>query len=178
VERHRRQPDPPSPSPLPGGGDAAARPADPPTAAAHLAALDEASAEAARIRLREQGIVPIEPDPRVAVMLGGDEQVVAVRRSVAVERRSGWRDPDGGIAGDLYVTTRRLLHLGRVDVEYPLSSIREALVADTALLLTVGDDRGLAIRVEDTRVLRVEIGAAREVRRALDGASSAGLPGD
>jgi hypothetical protein len=128
--------------------------------------LDEAAADEARLRLREQGIVPIEPDDRIGGMLAPEELVVAVRRSVSLERRKGWRDPSGGLGGDLYVTTERLVHLGRVPVEYGLSEIREAVVADGALRLVVGGGRGVEIAVHDPRLLRVEIAAVREAARA------------
>lgn len=129
------------------------------------------------MRLREQGIVPIEPDDAVGVMLDPDERVIAVRRSVCLERRAGWRDPGAGIGGDLYVTTRRLLHLGRIPVEYQLQDIREAMVTDDALLLLVGVDRGLTIRVSDPRLLRVEIAAAREAMRDAGTEAGADRPG-
>lgn len=137
-------------------------------------ARDEAAAEATRRRLREQGIVAIEPDERVGVMLDPGEDVVAVRRAVSLDRRAGWKDPSGGIRGDLYVTTRRLLHLGRPVVAYDLADIRDAIVSEQILMLLVAQDRGLAIRVEDPRVLRVEIAAVREASRSTGpGASPA-----
>ena len=57
---------------------------------------DEASAEGARRELREQGIVPIEPDERIGVLLAPGEDVVAVRRSVRLERRQGCGGRPGG----------------------------------------------------------------------------------
>jgi hypothetical protein len=98
-------------------------------------------------------------------MLAGDERVVAVRRSVSLERRRRRRDPDGGLSGDLYVTTRRLLYLGTVPAEYPILDVREAVAASGVLRLVVGDGRGVEIGVRDPRVLRVEIGAVREAAR-------------
>lgn len=130
--------------------------------AADEAAADEAAADDARWRLREQGIVPIEPDERIGIMLVPGERVVAVRRDVSLERRKGWHDPVEGLGGDLYVTTRRLVHVGRMPVEYPLAEIQEAEVATRALRLVVGAGRGVEIGVHDPRVLRVEIAAARE----------------
>ena len=90
---------------------------------------------------------------------------VAVRRSVCLERRAGWHDSSAGIDGDLYVTSRRLLHLGRATVEYQLRDVREVVVTDDALMLLVGPDRGLTVRVGDPRLLRVQIAAAREALR-------------
>ena len=78
-----------------------------------------------------------------------------------------------GLPGDLYVTTRRLVHLGRSTVAYSLDEIREADVAAGQLLLVVGDNRGVAIDVGDPRLLRVEIAAARAAARAPDRATLA-----
>jgi hypothetical protein len=128
--------------------------------------VDEALAADARARLREAGIVPVEPDDRIGVMLAGDERVVAVRRAVNVERRKDYRDPDRALHADLYVTTRRLVCLGQVSIDLPLCHIREAVVASGALRLLVGDGLGLEIRIADPMLLRVEIAAAREAARA------------
>lgn len=110
--------------------------------------------------------MPIEPDARIGVLLAPEELVLAVRRSVSLERRKGWREPGGGLSGDLYVTTQRLVHLGRMQVEYALGEIQEAVVAEGALRLVVGASRGVEIEVQDPRLLRVEIAAVREAARA------------
>jgi len=129
-------------------------------------AADEAAADDARRRFREQGIVPIEPAERIGAMLAPGERVVAVHRAAWLERRKGWRDPAGGLDGDLYLTTCRLVHLGRATIEYPLAEIREAMVGAGALRLVVADARGVEIGVSDPRVLRVQIAAIREATRA------------
>ena len=112
--------------------------------------------------------MPIEPDERIGVLLGPGERLVAVRRSVALERRSDWRDLGSGPCGDLYVTTRRLVHLGSVSIEYPLDEIREAFVAAGALSLVVGEGRGVRIEIEDPHLLRVVIAAVREAVRSSE----------
>lgn len=144
-------------------GRSGASPADHGPAASGLS--DEDRADETRRRLRAQGIVPIEPDERVGVMLRPDEQLVAVRHAVSLERRSGRSAPDHGLRGDLYVTTQRLLHVGRLRVECPLDEIREAIVGDDALLLVVNGYRGITLWVSDPRALRVEIAAVREAAR-------------
>lgn len=132
--------------------------------------MDEASAQAARERLRGEGIIPIEPDSLIGAVLAPRELVVAARRSALLERRSEERDQARALEGSLYVTTQRLLHLGRVQVECPLVDIREAIVAGGDLMLLVGQGRGMTIWVDDPSVLRVEIAAAREAaRRDADG---------
>lgn len=126
---------------------------------------DEASADEARRRLRRQGIVALEPDERIGVMLAPDEHVVAVRRAICFERRKDNMDPDQWLRGDLYVTTSRLVCLGQVAVNVPLVEIREAVVAPGALRLDVGDGRGIEIRITDPSLLRVEIASVREAAR-------------
>jgi hypothetical protein len=141
--------------------------------------IDEASAQAARERLRAGGIIPIEPDSVIGVVLAPRELVVAARRSALLERRSEERDQARALEGDLYVTTQRLLHLGRVQVECSLVDIREAFVAGGDLMLLVGQGRGMTIWVDDPSVLRVEIAAARELaRRDADGLEAPGVGQD
>jgi len=130
-----------------------------------VASADANSADDARRRLREQGIVAVEPDGRIGVMLGPGERVVAVRHGVSIERRKDTRDPAEGLLGDLYVTTSRLVHLGSVPVEIKLLDIMEAVAATGALRLVVGDGRGVEIRTSDPCLLRVEIAAVREAAR-------------
>ena len=60
------------------------------------------------------------------------------------------------------MTTQRLIHLGRVRVDYSLCEIRDAVEAEGVLRLIVGEDRGIEIDVRDPRLLRVEIAAVRE----------------
>ena len=126
---------------------------------------DEASASDARRRLRERGIVPIEPDERIGVLLAVGEQVVAVRRAISIERRTEVHGPDPGVQGDLYVTTARILCLGAVPIDVPLADIQEAVVGPGALRLVVGAGRGVEIRTADPSLLRVEISAVREAAR-------------
>ena len=169
-----------APTPAPGEGSGSVRPAAPnadegsvpPGAVPRSETLNDAArADEARRRLHEQGIVPIEPDDRIGVMLGPDELVLAVRRSASLDRRQIRRADDPGLCGDLYVTSRRLVHLGRSAVVYPLDEIREADIAVNQLLLVVGENRGVVIDVNDPCVLRVEIAAARAAARAADRAA-------
>jgi hypothetical protein len=187
------------PTPAPGEGAASASSAAPPDrpvsadAPAHDAAspnvpsrsagsADAARADEARRRFHEQGVIPIEPDDRIGVMLAPGELVLAVRRSASLDRRHHRRADDPGLRGDLYVTTQRLVHLGRSAVVYALDEILEADVAADQLLLVVADNRGVAIDVGDPRLLRVEIAAARSAARAAgrpppeDGATPAIRP--
>jgi hypothetical protein len=78
-----------------------------------------------------------------------------------------------GLAGDLYVTSARLVHVGRTVLEYDLGAIREAVVSAERLLLILCDGVGVAVDVARPRLLRVEIAAARARQ-----AASAGGPRD
>lgn len=135
---------------------------------------DAADADAARDRLRTGGIVQIEVDPGVRAMLAPGEQVVAARYGVSLERRAVPRPPQGRLRGDLYVTTSRLLHVGPVRIEYPVTEICEAVVARQALRLAMTGSRGIEIGVRDPRVLRVEIAGVRVKARAAARALGAG----
>jgi hypothetical protein len=125
-------------------------------------AADAAAARCVRRRLREQGPVPLEPDDRIKVVLEAGESIVAMRSGTQLERRGCPRSQSGQLVGDLYVTTRRLIHLGSSLVQYPLAEIAEAGVAPTRLDLIVGQGRAVEITVLDPRVLRVELAAVRE----------------
>lgn len=131
---------------------------------AHRGLDEEAAADDARRALRTAGIVPIEPDARVATMLEPDERVLTLRRAVFV---AGGSSPDERPIGrgDLYVTDRRLLLLADPLLSVCLEGILEAEVRDRRLLLRIDNADGLSVEVDDPRVLRVQIGAARAGRR-------------
>jgi hypothetical protein len=125
---------------------------------------DRAAADEARLRLRERGIVPIEPDHRIATMLHPDEAVVTFRASVAIDRRVATREPDAGLQGDLYVTTDRVVHLGRSNLSLDLDEISEAAIVGDTLRLVLDNESAVSLAVNDPRLLRVQIAAAREAR--------------
>lgn len=127
-------------------------------------AADQAAADDTRQRLRKQGIIPVERDDAIAPIVGADEDVLAMRRSVGLERRHPPEEPDGGIGGDLYVTSSRLIHLGRAVISYDLDDVRDAVVIGGGLQIVIGRNVGIALRVDDPLVLRVEIAEARAAR--------------
>lgn len=127
------------------------------------AAADEMAAAAARARYRNEAMPSLPPDDRIGPLLGPDERVVAVRASARLERRQpapGMRAPLG-LAGALYVTSRRLVLVGRLTLAYELEAIEEAVLSDERLLLVLHDGRGLTLEVAQPRLLRVELWAAR-----------------
>jgi len=132
------------------------------------AADDEAAALVARDRYRDGSIEPIEPDERIAVLLVPGEEVFAVRRSALLDRREpppgGGYPAYPGLAGDLYVTSTRLVHLGRLALECDLDAVREAVVSAEHLLVVLCDGTGLILDVDRPRLLRVEITAVRARR--------------
>jgi hypothetical protein len=111
------------------------------------AADDEAAALDARKRYRDREMDSVEPDARIAELLAPGEEVLAVRRSALLDRREppisgGRRGGCPGLAGDLYVTSSRIVHVGRSVLEYDLDAIREAIVSTERLLLILGDGTG------------------------------------
>jgi len=129
------------------------------------AAEDDAAAFEARERYRDREMEPLEPDARIAELLVPGEDVVAVRRSALLDRRepqpSAHCPGCPALAGDLYVTSTRFVHVGRTVVEYDLDAIREAIVSAERLLLVLSDGAGIILDVDRPRLLRVEIAAAR-----------------
>ena len=135
--------------------------------AARIAA-DDAAADEARQRYREVGIPPLEPDERLVPLLAPDERPLAVRRSVALDRRQPPLNPEpaAGLAGDLYLTSRRLVLLGHHVLEIDLMEIQEAALSGEILLLALRDGTGVTLEVAEPRLLRVQIAAARSAIRA------------
>jgi hypothetical protein len=128
------------------------------------AADDEEAAAGARDRFRVGPIPAIEPDDAIRAHLDDDELVHALR-SHAILRAPGG-DGALGYGGTLYLTSRRLLHLGQVVVSVRLTDIEETSLAGERLLLTLRDGEGLALDVDGPRLLRAELAAVgRELRR-------------
>ena len=161
-----------SPAQVSGSTDAAEVPGEPALRDADeilaRAEADEAAADEARERYRTTPIASLEPDDRIAPLLSRDEDVVAVRRSAVLERRETQPGAEGspGLAGDLYVTTRRLVLVGRRTVSIQLEEIAEAIMSGDRLLLVMGDGQGASLGVAHPRLLRVEIAEARMSARA------------
>ena len=132
------------------------------------ARADEAAADAAREAYRTKPMASLAPDDRIAPLLAAREQVLAVRHSAHLDRRQeipGLEAPSG-IAGDLYLTSRRLVLIGRVTLSFDLRVIEEAGLTGERLILVLSDGHGVSIDVEGPRLLRVEIATARALARA------------
>lgn len=129
---------------------------------------DEAAADRARETYRTQPMPSIAPDAGLVPLLEADERVLAARRSAQLDRRQpvpGW-DAPSGVAGDLYLTSRRLVLVGRVTLSFDLGDIVDAGLSGERLLLVLGDGTGVSLDVDQPRLLRVEIATARALARA------------
>ena len=129
------------------------------------ALTDEEQARRAREQYRERGIPQLAPDSTIAPHLEPGERVVGMRAEAGVARvdeesHSAVRDD-----GPLYVTSTRLLHLGRTISEICLTDIEELAMADDRILLTIAGGRGLMVDVSDPRQFRVLLAAARTALR-------------
>lgn len=127
------------------------------------AQADETAADLARARYRTEPIATLAPDERIRPLLVPDERVVAIRRSARLERRqptAGVR-ATRGLAGTLYVTSRRIVLLGRASLSFGLGTIQEVLLSGERLLVVLRDGQGLMLEVQKPRLLRVELAAAR-----------------
>jgi hypothetical protein len=143
---------------------------------------DDVLATSARARFRSEGIVGIEPDERMAAVLGQDEELVAVRQSASIERLSEARG--SSTSRPLAITPERLLIL---DAELPvtlasLEELDDVTVVTDRLLVLLRDGAGFTITTSQPRLLRVELAAARASRMdphtAASSSSSPAPPSD
>lgn len=121
------------------------------------AAADEAAASAARDAFLVSPVPVLEPDERVSPHLFPDEKVHGLRRH-AILRAPG-DDRALGYGGSLYLTSRRLMHLGQVFVTVQLTDIVETSLAGERLLLTLRDGEGMTFDLDRPRLLRAEMAA-------------------
>jgi len=86
-----------------------------------------------------------------------------VRGSAILHAPGG--DRAHGYGGTLYLTSRRLIHLGQVIMSVPLTDIVETSLAGERLLLALRDGEGLALDLDRPRRLRAELAAAMRALR-------------
>jgi len=130
------------------------------TAAADRAADDEAAANAARERFRIGPLEALEPDAAIRPQLADGELVHGLRRHAILKAPGD--DRALGYGGTLYLTSRRLIHLGQVIVTVQLVDIVETSLAGERLLLTLGNGEGLALDLDRPRLLRTELAAVTQ----------------
>ena len=127
------------------------------------AEADEVEAAAARERFRIGPIQTLDPDEEIAGHLSEGELVHALRRRAILRAPGG--DTSLGYGGTLYLTSRRLVHLGKVVMSVQLSDIAESSLAGERLLLTLSNGEGLSLDLDRPRLLRAEMAeAARGLR--------------
>jgi hypothetical protein len=138
---------------------------------------DRAEADLARARYHSASMDTLEPDEAITPVLCPGERVLAVRRSVVLEFREllAGSTVDGCRAGDLYLTSRRLLVQAHPVLSVELERIEEIVVAGNQLLLTLVDGSGVRLVVTGPRLLRVQISAARERARMARNAHPPGV---
>jgi len=133
-------------------------------AAAERAAADEAAADAARDLLRLDTIQSLEPDEAIGSQLAEGELVHALRTHAILKAPGD--DRALGYGGTLYLTSRRLVHVGQVMVTVQLTDIVETSLGGERLLLTLRNGEGLVLDVDRPRLLRAEMAAvAQGLRR-------------
>jgi hypothetical protein len=128
------------------------------TTAAERAARDEADAAEARDRYRDAPVPTIDPDETISGQLAHGEGLHSVRRSAILRVPGG--DRAHGYGGTLYLTSRRLVHMGQVMVTVQLSDIVETSLAGERLLLALRNGEGMAFDLDRPRLLRAEIAAS------------------
>jgi hypothetical protein len=126
-------------------------------------AADEAAADAERERLTREPLPTIPAAAEQVFQVLAGERIHAERRAALVERGNDL-PPSGGT---LYVTSRRLVHVGNEAVEeIELERISDMAVAlERLLLVELTDGSDLAIEVDQPRLLRVQVAAARAALR-------------
>ncbi len=129
--------------------------------------MDEVAATRARARFRAEGITPVATVDSVAPLLRPRERIFANHSPALVRRRTS---PEALIApptfaGDLYLTSQRLILVGPTVVEADIEDIEQAVLAGGQLLLVLRRGVGLALEVDQPHLLRVQIAAARAVAR-------------
>jgi hypothetical protein len=100
-----------------------------------------------------------EAQAEMLFQLEPGEQLHAERRAALVERGQN-AQPSGGT---LYLTSLRLVHIGTEAVEeVRLDAVADMAVAmERLLLIELADGSDLAIEVDQPRLLRVQVSAAR-----------------
>ncbi len=126
---------------------------------------DEREAFDARASYRTDGLPTIEADDAIAEHIRPGESVVAVRPSTVISWHQN-DDVSDDFAGGLYLTSQRMMLLGRVILEIDLDQIDELALAGERLLITLIDRTGLSIDVARPRLLRVQIAAALTAGRS------------
>jgi hypothetical protein len=132
-------------------------------ATAARVAADEAAAAAARERYRSEPMGVLDVERGVIGHLQSGELVHDLRRHAMLKSPGDERAL--GYGGTLYLSSRRLLHIGQVVVSMQLTDIVETSLAGERLLVTLRDGEGFSFDLERPREFRVGLAwATREAR--------------
>ena len=127
-------------------------------AIAERVSTDEHAADAERARLVDGDLPDLGSQVHDAFQLTDGELVHAIRHAAILEEGDA-ATPRGG---DLYLTSRRMVHVGKSSRDISLDAIQESAVSlERLLLLDLTDGSDLAIEVDQPRLLRVQRAAAR-----------------
>jgi hypothetical protein len=127
-------------------------------ALAERISADERAADLERLRLVDGALPILNAESAGALPIDPGEEIHAVRPFAMLEDRASSM-PTGGT---LFLTSNRLAHIGEHSKDIQLNAIAESAVAlERLLLLDLTDGSGLAIEVDQPRLLRVQLAAAR-----------------
>ncbi len=118
---------------------------------------DEIAAAEARSRLLTEPMPTIPADEAIAAHLGAEERLHALRPH-AILRGPG-DERVLGYGGTLYLTSRRMVHLGQVVMTVHLTDVVETSMAGERLLVTLREGEGISLDVDQPRLLRAEMAA-------------------
>jgi hypothetical protein len=127
---------------------------------------DEAAADAERSRLASEPLPRLSDGDEPILRLLPGEVIHAIRPMAVLEDGRG----QFLSGGSLYMTSQRLVHIGEKSRAVDLADIAETGVAlERLLLVDLADGSDLAIEVDQPRLLRVQLAAARAAARERAG---------
>jgi hypothetical protein len=123
---------------------------------------DEAAAAEARQAYEAGGLPVIEPEEEAArALLAPGELLHAMHASALLETHSSGDEEALPRGGTLYLTSIRVVHVGKETTEVSLSQMEDAAVALERLVqIRLRDGSDLAIEVDQPRLLRVQVATA------------------
>lgn len=125
---------------------------------------DEEAASQARALYRT-GIPVIASDPTLAPLLDIGEVLFEYTETVALGTIDGATAGVAKTQGRLYVTDRRILHLGPRTTSIRLTDMAELTVTNTSVLIRLADGGGVVLDLRRPHRLRVLLAAAKAAAR-------------
>ena len=107
----------------------------------------------------------LETDPTLASYLADGETVAARRQEAALGRIDQATGAVAQATGTLYLTNRRLLHIGDEVFSVPLGDLLELAMTEDRILVTLAGGGGVTLDVTDPREFRALIAAAKNAAR-------------